>query len=59
MAPLNNLTVADDMKRIREVDFVQQFTRKPRKTYRSFRRYKKDSDDGRHNNVCVFNGWNS
>lgn len=26
MAPLNNLTVADDMKRIREVDFVQQFT---------------------------------
>lgn len=26
MAPLNNLTVADDMKKIREVDFVQQFT---------------------------------
>lgn len=26
MAPLNNLTDANDMKRIREVDFVQQFT---------------------------------
>ena len=26
MAPINNLTVADDMKKIREIDFVQQFT---------------------------------
>lgn len=26
MAPLNNLTDANDMKKIREVDFVQQFT---------------------------------